>query len=177
MFDFSDVEIKTGSSRIQPGVSEVTVTGVTMNEDNNYLEITFVDNDGATHSERMYLTEGARPWSMMKIKHMGLLIVDEEKFNKITTPKQLNALFTGKKMRIKFKGVEREKDGNIYVNAEIGLPPFAESLEISAEDSKLKYNESKDIRKLNNNPSATAGEAIPSTPTANNEESDDDLPF
>lgn len=169
MFDFNEVEGNSaGSKRIKPGVHEVKVTGFEVVADTGSIKMTFVNNEGEEHVEYMSMSEKAKVYTMRKLKHMGTKLTEEDNFNKLTTPNHLEKFFVGKDIRIKFDGVEREKDGTVYLNAQIGLPNFAESV-----NSETSLNPTPNIKKLIRSEDVS----INDLPTSSVSDEDDDLPF
>jgi hypothetical protein len=183
-FNFSEAEeIKVNESkpkRIKPGIHEVEITGVRVGTTSTglpRLEIGFINANGETHIEKFSLNSKVNPGktksgldiTMSKIKHIGTKVVSEEEINNAKTPEQLNALLTGKKLRIKFCGEEFIGEKGKSIKTIIGNGVFAESLDTNP--SKLKFDENNiyDIRRI---PDSQNDNSF-----TNDEKNVDDLPF
>lgn len=135
MFDLNSVEeVSSGSKRMKPGIHEVTITGFEI-MDSGSVKMSFSNKEGEEHVEIMSMSEKASRFTQMKLKHMGMRFTTEEKLATLKEPKQFEAFFVGKKLRIKLGGREVEKDGKVYLNAQLPLPrrdaPFAETVDIN----------------------------------------------
>ncbi len=151
----SDKLVGSGKTYQKPGIYENvvidTITAATNKNGNDYIQMTTIGANGeAGRSPQMYITEAAWP---MTARNLTDLIVatsntteDEAKaMIKVETKEQLatklSALLIGKKFRAKFKG-DQSSTGTIF--AQLG---GSESMKIAKEDSKLFFNELKDIKK------------------------------
>jgi hypothetical protein len=183
MFGSKETEEKVFDSKfIKPGVHEVTiaeVTGDTPEGKSPYVMFKFVDKEGKAADIRFYLSTGAVKRSLEKIVHLGTKLVTREQIDATDADTateygaNLNKLLRGKKVRIKFSGeqVQGTNGKPNWFKAVIGLPAFAEEIEVSP--SKLKFDENSkwDMKRL---------EATSSTEelaTANTSGASDDLPF
>ena len=150
-FGFKGVEEIMG--RIQPGIEEAQITGVVDGTNDNgkyYLSLKFVTLDGAReHEERFYFTtdKGERI-SLQRLKSILREVAGKEKADGEYTVEQLNAMLTGKKARWKFTGEEYEYNGDIRLRTQLAFSDFIESLNVKSEDSKLKFDENKDIKRM-----------------------------
>ena len=157
-FDLNQASEKlqgTGKTYQRPGVYEnvviETIVAETNKNGNDYIQMTTVGANGeAGRSPQMYLTQAA--WPMTARNFTDLIMAtnnvseDEAKaMIKVDTKEQLanklSALIIGKKFRAKFKGDE-SSTGTIFAN--LG---GSESMQVSKENSKLFFNELKDIKR------------------------------
>lgn len=162
----------------KPGIFEnvviETVTATTNSNGNDYIQMTTIGSNGELgRSPQMYLTEKAWPMTARNIKDLLVAtnnITDEEAGDmvKVETKEQLatklSALVIGKKFRAKFKG-DQSATGTIFAN--LG---GSESMKISTEDTKLFFNEAKDIKKYE-------GTLQSKEATMNPQTTQDSLPF
>jgi len=142
-FNFNDVEDFKG--RIEPGVEECQITGVTSGESQNgkpYIEIGFLTVDGLReHKEKFFVSsEKGTRMTLLRLKHMIKVLVGEEQSKKSYNIDQLNTLFTGVKGRFLFFGEEYEYDNEIRVRTNLAFLNFVEPLKIPKEESKLRYD-------------------------------------
>lgn len=148
--NFSNVEETTVKPKLQPGIYEVEITGVTEDTGSNgnpVIIMGFVTTDGTyEHQEKLSAKSEKTPGkdksaldiTLSKMKHIATKVVSEDELSKVTSIEDYNKLLTGKQLRMKFSGEERWYNGNIYVNAKIGFPNFAET--IDGTPTKLTYN-------------------------------------
>jgi hypothetical protein len=156
-FNFSAVNVNEGPKRVVPGIHKLTIGNLEFDPNNNSAILTLLDQKtGLSHREYMSFKEKAAEYSQIKLKHIGTKVLKEEDFNKLTTIEQVNAVLVGQTLRFKLSGRETEKDGKVYINAQLGFPPFCESLDVSDEDSKLTYDENNkyDFAKLPEKPTS-----------------------
>lgn len=175
-FGFKGVEEIMG--RIQPGIEEAQITGVTDGTNDNgkyYLSIKFVTLDNnREHEERFYFTtEKGERISLQRIKSLIRELVGADKADGEYTLEQLNAMLTGKKGRFKFVGEEYEYDGDVRMRTQLAFSSFVESLKISKEDSKLKFDNTRDIKTLPNIKEATSFNGKPQTDEVKDKLEDD----
>jgi len=154
-FGFSDVE--EVKSRIEPGVEEVEFTGVEWGENDNgkaFMSIGMVSLSGNhEHSERLYFsTKKGEKISLQRIKTILMTILGEEKANKEYDVEGLNKILTGKQARIKFIGEEYEGENGIKVKTQFAFANFIENIDVSAENSKLHFDSSRNIKLLPQSP-------------------------
>lgn len=186
-FNFSNAEeIKVNESkskRIKPGIYQVEITGIKVGQTSTglpRLEVGFITPEGETHTENFSLNSKVNPGktksgmdiTMSKIKHIGSKVVTEEQLNNAQTPEQLNALLTGKKLRMKFCGEEFIGQNGKVVKTVIGSGVFAESLEVPQDSTILKFdpNNVYDIKRIPTEEAADS--SIPSSTSKS-----DELPF
>ena len=148
-FGFKGVEEIMG--RIQPGIEEAQVTGVTDGTNDNdkyFLAIKFVSLDGAKeHEERFYFTsEKGERISLQRLKSMLRELIGKDKAEGEYSLDQLNAMLTGKKARWKFVGEEYEYNGEIRMRTQLAFSNFVEPLTVPKEESKLKFDKNRDIK-------------------------------
>lgn len=150
-FNFTNVEESTQKPKLQPGIYEVEITGVTEGTSKSgqpTIEVGFVTTDGTyEHVEKMSANpvpsagkeKSAQDVALSKILHIATKLVTREQIDAATTTEALNKLLTGKTLRMKFIGEESEYNGQIYVNTKLGFPTFAETI-VKDEPTKLVYN-------------------------------------
>lgn len=123
----------------------------------DYIELAVHDVDsGALHTERLYMTGNAVPYSVKKLKHIGTKFTTEDAINDCTSTEDINELFKGKRFRAKVRVEEyTNTNGEVRKRFDFGLPPFAEAVTeggeyppISEEQSKLKYDPARDYKSL-----------------------------
>jgi hypothetical protein len=142
-FNFDQVEDFKG--RIEPGVEECVITGITQNENANgkpYIEMGFVTLDKQReHKEKFYISsEKAQKMTLLRFKHIIKVLLGPEKAENKYSLEQLNKLFTGLKGRFLFVGEEYIYDGEIRIRTNLAFFNFVEPLTIPKEKSKLKYD-------------------------------------
>lgn len=150
-FGFKDVE--EVKSRIEPSVEKVQITGViddTNDNDKYYLAIAMVSLDGSReHTERFYFsTPKGEKISLQRIKSLLKELLGDEKSEGEYNVDELNAILTGQKGRFKFVGEEYTYNGDIRLRTQFAYSGFCENLSVKDEDSRLKFNEAKDIKRL-----------------------------
>ena len=150
-FEFKNVKEVMG--RIQPGIDEAVITGVTDDKNDNgkyYLSIKMVSLDGKReHEERFYFsTEKGERISLQRLKSLIREMVGKEKAEDDYTLEQLNAMLTGKEGRWLFVGEEYEWEGDVRLRTSLAFSNFVEKITVKAADSKLKFDEIKNIKKI-----------------------------
>lgn len=150
-FGFNDVEEVKG--RIQPSIEKVEITGVMWKTNDNqkdYVGVSMVSLDGtAEHEERFFFsTPKGEQISLQRLKSLIKALLGEDKSKETFDIDQLNAQLTGKKARVKFVGEEYDAGEGVRLRTQLAFSSFVESLDISDEDSKLKFNPDRDIKKL-----------------------------
>ncbi len=172
-FGFKGVDEIMG--RIEPGIEEAQITGVTDGTNDNgkyYLSIKFVSIDGSKeHEERFYFTtEKGERISLQRLKSLIRELIGKDKAEGEYTLEQLNTILTGKKGRWKFTGEEYEYNGDIRMRTQLAFSNFVEPLTVPKEESKLKFDKNRDIKLMPIAPSATATYEIePVEPMGDNE--------
>lgn len=154
---------------LKPGIHEVKITGlVEVDGTKPYLEMGFVDENGYEYTDRMYRTEAAEPYTLLKLKeYLNVFEANPADYNSVA---QLNALFSNKKVRLRLNG-KVSTDGK-YVNSEIGLQtPFVESLTVPEANTKLVFKLSEEAMAVLRNKEAVA------EGTSTTETKSDNLPF
>lgn len=149
--NFNDVQEQVTKPKMQPGIYEVEITGVTETTGTNgnpVIVMGFVTTDGQyEHQEKFSAKSEKSPGkensaldiTLSKLKHIATKVTTPEELATVTSMDDYNKLLTGKQLRMKFTGEERWYNGNIYVNAKVGFAPFAEAL--STTPTKLTYNQ------------------------------------
>ena len=180
-FDLNQASEKlqgTGKTYQKPGIYENvvidTITNGESQKGNKYIQMTTVGAKGEIgRSPQMYLTEAAWPMTARNLIDLIMstnnVTEDEAKSmikveNETQLAAKLSAILIGKKFRAKFKG-EQSSTGTIF--AQLG---GSESMKIAAEDSKLFFNEMKDIKKYE-------GTLQVKEATMKPQEASNDLPF
>ena len=174
----SDKLVGSGKVYQKPGIFDnvviETVAAVTNGNGKDYIQMTTVGETGAAgRSPQMYITEAA--WPMTARNLTDLIIAtnnvteDEAKaMIKVETKEQLaaklSAVLVGRKFRAKFKG-EQSAQGVVF--AQLG---GSESMKVPAEDTKLFFNELKDIKKYE-------GTVQVKQPSMSTSDASSDLPF
>jgi hypothetical protein len=154
-FGFAGVEsaVNTFKDRIEPGVHEVKILGVTIEENKNgkkYIAIKCESLDGsAEHEEKMYIsTDKGMEATTSRIKHL-LEVVVQKPIETEVTVESISKSLKNKEVRIKFTGEEfLNSKGDVAVAASFAFKSFAEHMSVNP--SKLKYNPSNsyDYKKL-----------------------------
>lgn len=150
-FGFKGVE--EVKSRIQPSIEKAQITGVTDDTNDNdkyFLAVAMLSLDGSReHTERFYFsTPKGEKISLQRVKSLLKELLGEKKAEGEYTVEELNALLTGQEGRFKFVGEEYEYNGDIRLRTQLGYSAFCESLAISDEDSRMKFDEIKDIKRV-----------------------------
>lgn len=147
---------------LTPGIYEVTISSYeewkpdeNKEEDKKsdgslkspYAAVKFVCEDGESEV-RFYFSEKAKDFSLPKLKHLALAITNEEELNKIESTIDLKSILENEKVRIKLSGEEVSGKERNFIKVLLQWVPFAESINIPKEKSKLVFNETKDIKYL-----------------------------
>ena len=186
MFGVKSVE-ETTMNWIKPGINEnVVCAGLSIPEGEvktPHLILSFhlEGDEDNTRDERLYFTDAATKHSLKKLIHLvkvyntreDLERADEASKSEEEFCKNVNLMIKGKKYRMKFTGEQYENsEGEIKTSTKLGFPPFAESVEISKEDSELVFDKNNKFDFSTIEPATTevGQESI-------SEESSDDLPF
>lgn len=161
------------SPTVPLGIGSFTVNGITVGKSSvkgtPFLEVSFQNSENIPFSERFYLTAKAMPRVKELLINCG---VSEEQSNKAgLTEKDIQNLLNGRSIRLKIGGEEwRNNEGKIRVKRKLPFRNFSESLSVPDTESKLFYNESRDIQKID-------GDSTYATPNTPSIKGDDDLPF
>lgn len=172
--NFNGVVESTQKPKLQPGIHEVEITGVTDGTSKNgqpTIEIGFVTTNGQyEHLEKMSANpvpsagkeKSALDVALSKITHIATKVVTREELEAANSTDKLNTLLTGKTLRMKFIGEESEYNNSTYVNTKIGFPTFAETI-VEGEPTKLVFSKDNawDYKPLAKMPTPT----IPGVPT------------
>lgn len=146
---------------IKYGIREVKITGIEAKEIDvvvpsilmNFQEI----NSNKTVNVSFSFSERASQFSLRKIKHIATKIVTEKDIDDINTntvteyAEALKKLILNKEVRIKFNGeeIDGQKNGKRnWFKSVIGFAPFAESISVSMEQTSLRFDELRDIKRL-----------------------------
>lgn len=142
---------------IDPGVHEVEIMGTeVLNKDDDAkstdVVVNMVNSFGSMkYVWHNYATEKSLPYCLKKAKHLAELCLKPDEANKVggeTMEELLVSMLSaleGKKVRILFGGEEYVKtleDGTsvVRVKTVIGLPKFAEKLDIPAASTGLRFD-------------------------------------
>jgi hypothetical protein len=161
--------------RFQPGIYEnVIVSGIregkTVNG-KNIISVTFLGVNGEEITVDWSMEGGAVEYTTRKIKHMLTKVATEDQANSCTSLDQVARLLTGKPMRIKFVGSEYvNKENQVRVKTEIGLPNFAESMKTSTTMLRFDANNNYDIKRL-------PADQLPQSESTMVAKASNDLPF
>jgi len=157
-----------GPRRLKPGIHLVSITGVTEGESEHkktpYIQIGFVDDSGAEHTEKFWTTEKTVEFSSEKIKR--IVRGTDQVVPDSASTEQLHKMLTGKRGYLRLRGEEvviknGPQSGKTFVASIYG--GFAS---ITKPDS-LKFDPVTDIKKLDQG-------TVQATAASN---STDDLPF
>jgi hypothetical protein len=179
-FGTKDTKVSEGKKYLQPGINTVVIDeidGEAPSGKSPYLDLKFKSKDDGDGNVRLYMSDAAMPKSLEKLKHMASVIIGNDSIDAIEADtiqdysKKLTVALKNKPFRMKFTG--KQTVGNneqIYTNISIGLPIFAEKLEVNP--TKLKYDEnnSYDLEKIE-----TATNKDIEKFTDNNTSNDDDI--
>lgn len=150
-FGFKGVEQIMG--RIDPGIEEATITGISDGTNDNgkyYLAVKMKTIDGMReHEERFYFsTERGERISLQRLKSIISELVDKTKAEGEYSLEQLNALLSGKTGRWKFVGEEYEYNGDLRMRVQLDFSNFVENIKVPKAESKLKFDPKKDVKFL-----------------------------
>lgn len=174
-FNFKDIQETTTKPRFTPGIFEGVIVrsvkdGLTANG-KKVISVSLVGTKGEEFEANWSMEGNAPQYTMRKLKHMLTKVMpSEDEVNNITSTEQANKALSGKMFRIKFIGTEfLNKEGQVRVKADIGLPNFCESMKVPANQSTLTFdpNNAYDIVRLPKD----------QIPSANSVEAKSDLPF
>ncbi len=133
-----------------------------------------LETKAGKHEERLYMSEAAAPSSLSRFKHFvrAALNYDAQLEDQVIDFNTANKILTGKKVKIRLSGEESMGKNGVFMRVSFGWPPFAESMEVGAEQSKLKAVKIKRLPA-----GAATAPATPSTGVPGGSEVLDDLPF
>lgn len=162
MFDLKDATEKQGASYQKPGIANITITGVVLEETSKnqvpYIKITTKSDSGDLgFSGKMFLStevkEGKKTsgWAITARNLVDIIVAshniteDEAKATiKASNPTELvnklSATLVGKKLRAKFKG-EKAPSGVVYASMD-----RVESLNVPVEATSLRFDPERDIK-------------------------------
>jgi len=184
-FDLNAATEKNEKKYQEPGISTIEFTDVLL-EKTNKNSVSFIrlvtrniENGAIGQSSQMFLSTDIKPGKKMAAWNVtarnivdilvnahntdeatakSMIVVSSEKDLQI----KLSALLTGRKVRAKFKG-ETSSKGNVFA-----ILAQTESLNVPAEQSKLRFNPETDIKAFagipDNTSEAFAGAEIDSNP-------------
>lgn len=173
------------SKFIKPGIGEYKIAhmskfkspvgseGITLHMESKPMAD--LNNECQSGDFVLYMTEKAMKYSLSQIVDIaGAIGVPKEELDKITAPDldsyitQVSPIIVGHFLRFKFRGEEilSQTTGNKWLKASLPTYSFVEPI---GEATKLKFDESKDIKKL---PVADVEDM-----TTTSGEKSDDLPF
>jgi hypothetical protein len=157
-FGTKGTKVSEGGKFLQPGISIVALTkveGASPEGKSPYLDLIFKSKEGQTGNVRLYMSEKAMEKSNEKLAHIATSIIGRDGIDAISSEtiedygNKLTAALKEKAFRMKFTGKETiGGNGNKYINIAIGLPVFAEKLDVNP--TKLKYdpNNNYDLEKV-----------------------------
>jgi len=145
-FNFKDIQETTAKPRFTPGIFDGVIVrsvkdGLTANG-KKVITVSLLGTKGEEF-EANWSMEGAAPqYTMRKLKHMLTKVMpNEEEVNAITTTEQANKALQGKAFRFKFIGTEYvNRDNQVRVKTDIGLPSFCESMKVPANATSLSFD-------------------------------------
>lgn len=171
--DFTQVKVEEQKEnqfptvkRLKPGIHEnVTVTGVNESltpRGKKQITIDFLGEDNESiFTANSSMEGGAVPYTLSKLKQILVQAVTEEEADKITSVEQMNQAITGKKFRLKVAGEEFvNQQSTISVKPVLPLKYFVESAALPKSDSRLRFNEVKDIKKALQATDGFTGQAV-----------------
>ncbi len=148
---------------IYPGVLRVVIKGWEKGESSGgtpFIAVNMItklaeeENPDAVKDFKFYMTDASKSTSMKKIKHIMTKVTTNANINKEVANLDefialLNSFSANKELRVKFSGKEYiNKNDDLKINAEIGLPNFAEATQLGSEypvvadaSTKLTYDE------------------------------------
>jgi hypothetical protein len=145
--NFKDIQTQPDQKpRFKPGIYEgVMVMGVRSGETANGKKVILVNLKGTQGEEfeASWSMEGRAPeYTLRKLKHMlSKVMSSEEAVDAITTVEETSKALTGRTFRFKFIGQEYiNKEGQVRVKTDIGLPNFCESMKTPASGSGLTFD-------------------------------------
>ena len=157
--------VKTGPSRMKPGIHpKVIITEISAVEGpgSPYIKVDLTSSDGeGVHTERLYMSEKALPYSLGKLKEMataaGVNLPEEMDVN------ALNMILSNKEVAFRLYGREimRTDGAGTAVVSEFAPSPFCLPV---GQESKFSYNSEKAVKKLKIEglvPDNTAGDDLP----------------
>lgn len=162
MFDLNDASEKLATSYQKPGITNIKITGVVL-EESSKAKVPFItlttesENGDLGKSGRMFLStdikEGKKSsgWAVTARNLVDLIMAGTNKTEdeakaliKVDTKEQLvtklSAILVGAKMRAKFKG-ETSDRGTIFATI-----AQVESLAVPADQTSLRYDPVRDIK-------------------------------
>lgn len=161
MFSTQGTEEKVRESKyLRPGVHDAIIAnieGVTPESGSPYIKLDIHKANATAEFStevRFYMTDKGQQKSLQKIFHLATRIVKASDINAVTAENlaeygtKLNALLSGKSVRLKFIGEEYlNASQEVKVKTTLGLPPFAEANTegaehpvVSLENTKLVYD-------------------------------------
>lgn len=171
-FDFKGSEVKVekkGSDNMvtyaKPGIHEMMYTEITYKTSQSgkpFMDCVGKNSAGESISRQYYLTTTMGPSGIKSamdittesLKKLSIAIGRETQYNETTanSPEEfvhkMSAIFTGQWFRTKVKGKEiRKTDGNTFIKGEVS--DAFEPISVPASASRLRFDESKDIKYLN----------------------------
>lgn len=163
MFDLKDASDKLTNTYQKPGIANVTITAVSLEETGTnkvpFIQLLTESESGDVgKSGRMFLSTEVKPgkktsgWAVTARNLVDIIMAtkniseDDAKAtisgiaNKEQLAAKLSAILIGGKLRAKFKGETNEK-GNIYATL-----AQVESLSVPVAETSLRYDASRDIK-------------------------------
>lgn len=197
-FSGSDVTVtnnNTGSNGgamvtyLKPNIHELQFTKMSLEinqNGNKYINCELYNNDGQLLTRQYYLTtnkgvsgKSAFDISMESLKKLSIAIEKETEYDAISVDgdnweesmvKQLSAIYMGQWFRAKVKGEEVVGKKGSFVKSL--LSDAYESIKVPRADSRLKFSEDRDIKRLPAGTTTSSTTSAVPAPTGS-----DDLPF
>lgn len=175
--NFNEIPVQENKTQVdndkprfmKPGVHKATVTGVTESPEGYvgtpYIQVGFVDSNGATINLRGFTSDAARKWTLVKLKN--IIESTEQIVPEQITVDALNKMLTSKELMLKVSGEEVMIDDKQNLGAKIkivrgvvdGLNPTSSII-----NNKLTFDATKDIKKLEDSNVSTTDKATNELP-------------
>lgn len=155
------------SKYILPGITEVTITGIgcgkSSSKGTEFIKVEVKERVGEKTCENSYYFKGdsdkVTEISKGALLSIGSAAIGEENCKNAARTatsledlaNKLNMALVGKSLRMRFGGEEvlpQDTNKKIWVKTVFSTGLFCESISVSKEASKLKYDESKAIKRL-----------------------------
>lgn len=186
MYTFNNTEETTKLTYISPGIEDVTITGVTYNDEKSF-NMGFVNDLNQTLDYRFWITTDKKDAkgktnldnTLEQVLHMATKVMTEADFKAKAVGNSMeelviniNNLLMGKRIRLKFAGkeVQGQEGKKNWIKAVLPRFRFAESITVPRSETKLVFDKTNqwDMKML----PVTEQAAIPTGTKAS-----DDLPF
>ena len=130
-------------ARLEPGVHEITIKSVSVEENKNGKEYIAIKCENLTgtkeHEEKMFIsTEKGKETTLGRIKHLVNKTIGKDLTGE-TTIAAIDKALKNKKVRVKFTGEEYEHNGDVKTSTSFAFMGFAEDINVESENSVLKF--------------------------------------